>query len=424
MHPSVLQGLIVLRCLYRSRPNAHKASECFYKASTLNQVILSKLSPTVVSCSNIFLACSEQITFTSRTAIFTYREEMVRFIINLCKGQHRAQSDVVIRWYKVLAKLYVDINKEYMAAMVYKELQEITADSQEGRTVRKDLAGINIVLKKSDGSLRSVSQVKEAFFESVEDLERTDEIRIAVLLRLAQSISQACRRKATNGLRIGQINIKINYARFLERYKRIDKARNILLCLWAEYEHLHFKAQSIIVHFKELAISGSGSTRIKKVEDKEAISTTVIITELVEKITETITETTVYTEVTETTTRDIFEAVYTKSKASHADRHFYKSCLSLASIYTVLVKSLDLVWKCVLTTDNKTKIEGEFVSERITAATRLATCYQHQGYLEKADQIYFSVYKACITSLEVEHSCFTEAIAALIAFYQEYHQGS
>ncbi|KAK7961589.1 uncharacterized protein PG986_002414 [Apiospora aurea] len=325
-HPSVLQGLIALGSLYRDRSDAHKASECFYKACTVGQVILFKFSPIVVSCTTLFLTCSEHISFTSRTTLCTYREEMVRFMIEVCKGQHGAHSDAVIRWYKVLAQLYVDIREEYMAAIIYKELQEIIVircgrDSKEAWAVRKSLAGLNIVLKKDDGS-RSIGQVEETFFGSVEDLESTDEMRITILLRLAttyeaecklllaerlylslwQSISHACRHKATLELRLCHIDIAIKYVRFLERHQRVDEARNILLCLWAEYEHQHFESQTIIVHLKELAlvfkafglltISISILKRVwcwfqenKKAEDEEAVSTTVIITEVVEEIT-------------------------------------------------------------------------------------------------------------------------------------------
>ncbi|KAK8075855.1 hypothetical protein PG997_010518 [Apiospora hydei] len=472
-HPSVLQGLIVLGHLYRSRSDAHKASECFYKACTVGQVILFKFSPIVVSCTTLFLACSDHITFTSRTTICTYREEMVRFMIEVCKGQHGAHSDAVIRWYKVLAQLYVDIKEEYMAAIIYKELQEIIVircgrDSKEAWAVRKSLAGLNIVLKKDDGP-RSIGQVEETFFESVEDLESTDEMRITILLRLAityeaecklllaerlylslwQSISHACRHKATLELRLCHIDIAVKYVRFLERQQRVDEARNILLCLWTEYEHQHFESQTIIARLKELAlvfkafglltISVSILKRVwwwfkenKKADDEEAVSTTVILTEVVEEITETITETTVHTTVTETISREIFETVYTRCKSGHVDRHFYKACLSLASIYiklgkwaeaeTIIQRSLELVWKAVLTMHTRIPIEEEFVTERITMAIRLATCYQHQRYLEKADQIYVHIYRACLISLKADHTSVTEAVAVLIAFYQEYHQ--
>ncbi|KAI0001547.1 hypothetical protein F4779DRAFT_604183 [Xylariaceae sp. FL0662B] len=472
-HRSVLQNLIILGTLYRTQSDMVKASEFFYRASTIGQVILYKFSPLVVSCATIFLACTEKITFTKGTTVVTWRVEMIRFIIEVCKGQHGAQSDAVIRWYEALAKLYKEVDDEYMASVVYKELHEITITrfgrgSDRERGLARQLAGMNVVLKKGE-TQKEKEQYDDLLFEASEEMELTDELRITIILSLAKTyeaerkfflaeklyislwgrICEACRLKSSLELHLVQLNIALEYTHFLRRLKRNEEACNIMVCIWAEYEHRSFESQTITLRLKELAIlfrsfgmltvSVSILNRVwgwfrerNLVEHEEAASTTVIITEVAEEITETTTETTTTTTVTETLTREVFETTYTRCKAGKVDQHFLRAFTALVNLHLkferwseaeiVLRKSLELVWKGVLSTEGKLTIEGTFVSESITAATHLALCYRRQRLFEKAEQIYLRVWRACLASLRSDDARLSDTSLRVVEFYEEYHR--
>ncbi|KAI1370309.1 hypothetical protein F4677DRAFT_451529 [Hypoxylon crocopeplum] len=472
-HRTVLQSLIILGLLYRTQSDVIKAAEFFYRASSIGQVVLYKFSPLVITCTSVFLVCTEQVTYTKRNTIVTYREEMIRFYIEVCKGQYGAHSDHTIRWYESLIKLYRDINEEHMAAVILKELHEIIIirygrGSDRDRGITRELAGMKVVLKKGEAQDDKVED-NELLFEATEKMELTDELRLTIILSLAKTyesqrqfllaeklyvalwsrVCEACIQKATVELQIVQLNIALEYIHFLRRLKRESEACNIMVCVWAEYEHRSFESKIIVLRLKELSVlfrqfglltvSVSILKRAwgwfkerKMIETEEASETTTIITEVVEEITETTTEVTTTTTETETITREVYETTYTRAKSGKVDRHFFKASLALVNLHLklerwseaeiVLRQSLELVWKGVLTVDEKLTLEGSYISETVATATRLALCYHRQRKFDKAEQIYVRVWRACLTSLKAEDVLLINITTSLISFYKEYHR--
>ncbi|OTA87923.1 hypothetical protein M434DRAFT_375183, partial [Hypoxylon sp. CO27-5] len=473
-HHTVLQSLIILGILYRTHTEVVKAAEFFYRASTIGQTILYKFSPLVITCTSIFLSCTEEITYTKRSTIVTYREEMIRFYIEVCKGQYGANSDHVIRWYEALVKLYREIREEHMAAVILKELHEIIIvrfgrGSDRERGIARELAGMKVVLKKEGDTQESKEQYDELLFEAVEEMELTDELRITIILSLAKTyesqhkyllaeklyvalwsrVCEASRQKSTVELQLVQLNIALEYIHFLRRHKRESEASNIMVCVWAEYEHRSLESKTIVLRLKELSVlfrslgmlvvSVSILKRAwgwfkehKMTETEEASETSTIITEVVEEITETTTEVTTTTTETETITREVYETTLTRAKSGKVDRHFFKASLALVSLHmklekwseaeVILRQSLEIVWKGVLTVDSKLTLEGSYISETVATATRLALCYHRQRKFDKAEQIYIRIWGACLTSLKAEDVLLTDATIKLLAFYEEYRR--
>ena len=476
-HRSVMQNLIIMGSYYRTRSDLVKASEFFYRASCIGQAVLYKFSTVVVVCTNSFLTCTENISITKRTEIVTYREEMIRFMIEICKCKYGASNDHVIRWYEVLAKLYIDIKEEQRATIVYKELYEIIVmrfgkGSDRARGISETLGGMTVVLNGGK-SEEEIVEYDEWIFETSEEMEVTDELRISIVLRLCKTyeahgkwflaeklyinlwrrISEICRIKASIELHLAKLNIALEYVCFLQRIKRIEEASNILICLWAEYEHHSFESEAIIIRIKEIGtlfrafglLSVAVSVFAKvwgwfkskgKTTHEEAVSTTVLITEVIEEITETTTTTKTTTTttiaVTETVVKEIFETTYTRCKNSKVDVHLFKACIALINLYTkqekwsecevIIKRSLELTWKAVLTVDAKITLSGSFIKECILIATQLAICYHRQRYFEKAEEIYLRIYRACLVSFNIEDIRVTEASLVLIQFYEEYHR--
>ncbi|KAI2638703.1 hypothetical protein GGS26DRAFT_602335 [Hypomontagnella submonticulosa] len=470
---TVLQSLIILGALYRTQLELTRAAEYFYRASTIGQTVLYKFSPLVITCTSVFLACTEGMTYSKRITIVTYREEMIRFYIEVCKGQYGAHSDNVIKWYEALIKLYRDVHEEHMAAVILKELHEIIIirfgrGSDRERGLARELAGMKVVLKKGEIQ-ETKEQYDELLFEASEEMELTDELRMTIILSLAKTyesehkfllaeklyvalwgrICAACRQKVTVELQLVQLNIALEYVHFLRRQKRESEACNIMVCVWAEYEHSAFESKEIVRRLKELSVlfrqfglltisvsilkrAWSWFKERKMVETEEAYETSTTITEVVEEITETTTEVTTTTTETETITREVYETTYTRAKTGKVDRRFFKASLALVNLQiklerwteaeVVLRQSLELVWKGVLTVDEKLTLEGGFISETVATASRLALCYHRQRKFEKAEQIYLRVWKACVASLKAEDLLLTDATTQLLSFYKEYHR--
>ena len=83
--------------LYQSQSKIMEAGSCFYRASHIGQSILRKHSAVTISCTQASLTATENITITTRTDVFSRREEMLRFIIVACKHQCGETSEMVLK---------------------------------------------------------------------------------------------------------------------------------------------------------------------------------------------------------------------------------------------------------------------------------------------------------------------------------------
>ena len=125
-HVSVLQTLIICGSLYRKLSKTTEASMCFYRASHIGQGLLRENHTVTIGCTTTFLTITETIKTTTRTELATCKEGMLKYIISAYKHQYGKTHDLVIRYYKMLAQLYVDIGEEHHAETVWRELREIT----------------------------------------------------------------------------------------------------------------------------------------------------------------------------------------------------------------------------------------------------------------------------------------------------------
>ncbi|KAM7185889.1 hypothetical protein V8F33_012155 [Rhypophila sp. PSN 637] len=470
-HLSVLQTLIIIGNIHvHVGGNTLDGAKYFYRVVNLGQVVLSKFSTIVVACTSLFLEYTATITITKRTEIVIYREKMILLIIEICKHKHGSTSDIVIKWYKVLADLYVKLKEEHEATLIYKVLYEIYVTrfgkhSHQASGLREHLGELEIsITGRHDIDMEEYAGF---FLETSDELEFHSEKRICVLLQLAvlyetqkqwhlaekiyitlwRRISEICRLKATVELHILKLNITIAYIEFLRKLKRKEEACNILICLWVEYEHHSFEDETIIIRIREigklfkvfgmLELAISILTKVwgwfkskGKVTDGEAGQTTILITEVVEEIT----ETTVVTKTTTTTTvvKEIYETHFNRCKQGKADKHFFDACLALVNLYIklenwaeaeiIIRQSLEITWKAILTADVNIKLSETCITECIAVATRLAVCYRRQGWFEKAEAIYLRIFRACLVSLQIEDVRIQETLAVLIEFYEEHHR--
>jgi hypothetical protein len=477
-HITVLQSLITLSHSYRSLTSSSPESLSYlFKAIKLGAVMFSETSVVVSTCVSLFLSWTESIVITKRTEVVTYREEVIRIMITICKHKYGHSSDEVIRWYEKLSKLYVDIKEEEKATITYRELYEIIVvrhgkKSDKAREIGSVFGTLDVVLKGEDAE-KDIGGLEVLIFETNEDMEASDKMSITMTIRLALSylnsgkfflaerlyltlwrrITALCTVDSKTEIHIAKIHIALEYVKFLRGLKRTEEASNILICLWAEYEHFNVKAEALTIWIREIGISCktvglltiSASILAKVwgwfksknlIDNEEARKTTVLITEVVEEITETtITKKTtkiVQTEVTETAVREIFEVHLTRCQKTKVDKSFFSSCFALTGLYiqdnrwaeaeVVIKKALELTWKAVLSANVKISLSVDLVKENVLVARRLALCYQHQGLVEQAELVYLRLYYACLTAATVDQALLTENVSVLVEFYEQYHR--
>ncbi|KAH6993100.1 hypothetical protein EDB82DRAFT_428505 [Fusarium venenatum] len=481
-HVSVLQSLVALGHIHVKFSTSSDAHSCgaryYYRAAKLGEVILSKTSTFVGSCTHLFLTWTETIVITKRTEIVTCREEMIRFWIEICKHKHGRSSDEVICWYEKLAKLYISIHEEWRATVIYRELHEIIIirfgkKSPEAGRIAAFFGTLDIVLNKGDDGDGPIGDMEKFIFETTEELDIHSHLCIAMMIKLAWSyhscgkfylaerlfisiwrrISITCRLNASIEVHIAKIQIAIEYCKYLREVHRHEEATTILICLWAEYEHHKCETETLVFWIRELGtvcrsfglleITISILTKVwswfkgcGKGDDEEARKTTILITEVVEEVTETTvttkTTTTTTTEVTETVVKEIYETHYNRCKKSGFDHAFYSACMALIGIYfehhrwseaeVIIKRTLEITWKAILTTDVTVTLTEHSVRECVHVARRLARCYHHQGHFEKAEFIYLRIYRACLASCSLEDELLCGSITVLIEFYEEHHR--
>ncbi|KAG8528606.1 uncharacterized protein KY384_006293 [Bacidia gigantensis] len=480
-HECVLQSAIIVGSIYRSLERHELSCNFFYRASQIAKSILTISSAVTLTCVSTFLVCAEFITITTRTQFVTYKEEMLKVIIDIYKHQHGKTSDIVIRHYKILAKLYVDLHEHSSATVCYHELYEIICirygkHSDEARGISDELM---IVLRKDDKCKDILKYTGSIFETSEETMEVWDIRRITITIQIAiayeregkislaeetyielwQRITEACRTKRVTEMLIAKFDIAFAYVEFLRRCQRVEEASSILICIWEEHQHEAHISETFIIHIKTLgklmksfgllqfAISVFSSVwsffkKHNKCSHEEALSVTVLISETVEEVittkTTTVTTTTTTTR-TETTTTvsetiliEIFESFLATIHTLKAYTQIIKTCNALVTIYaqleqwskavTILTKTLEIVWKQIIHIEGEISLPGTCRGEAVLIALRYARCYHYQHNFDVAERIYIAIYKACLTGFQIEDEHVQKTFYALIEFYESYHR--
>ena len=302
-HECVLQSLIACGTFFRSTSRTAEAGNFFYRASRIGQAVLRKHHTLTVTCATTFLTMTETTTITTRTEFATRKEETLKYVIDVHKHQHGQTHDLVIRYYKMLAKLYVEIHEEQKAEAVCRELREIiisrfgtgsevsyshwtpvpgscqqhapstdhllTCYMQEETGISKQLT---IVLKKGDNKT-NVVEYETGILEITRGLEVWDIRHIQLTLELALSyearkelfmaedlyvtlwrrLTERCHHSGHHHgveIHIHMIDVALEYVRFLRRGHRHEEACNILICVWTEYEEYDFESETIFLRLK------------------------------------------------------------------------------------------------------------------------------------------------------------------------------
>lgn len=470
-HESVLQNLIICGNLYKRLSNVVEAGSCFYRAGHIGKQILSKYNNITMTCTTTFLSITETITVTKRTEFVSCKEELLKYIIEVSKHQHGKTSDNVIRYYKMLAQLYVDIHEEHEAEVIWRELREIIIvrhgkGSEEDTDISEQLT---IVLKKG-GKQEQVIEYEKNIFESTMDLEVWDARRMKITLELAVSFEargdyfrseelyvilwerlvKHCHHHEHHGVEIhvSMIEIALEYVRFLKRRNRHEEAASILICIWTEYEEYEFESETLFLRLKmvgemmrAVSLLSIAISVFKKCRSwfsshgklEYAASCEVLISETTQEIIVTTTSiTTVFTSTSTTTAtemiiKEVFESVMSRSIATSEATSISKSLVSYymkreqwsLAIETTM-RSLTLIWRMIVSGGGTCALPRDNGNEAIDLAISLAVCHLRLHHYHEAEEIYLRVYRACFNSCHIHDERLIKTSTILIKLYEEH----
>ena len=473
-HECVLQSLIICGTFYRESSKITEAGTCFYRASRIGQAVLRKNHTLTVNCATTFLTIVETITMTTRTELTTRKEETLKYIIDVYKHQHGQSHDLVIRYYKMLAQLYVEIHEENKAEVVWRELREITITrfgkgSEEETNISEQLT---IVLKKGDRKT-DVVEYEKGIFDITMELEVWDIRHIQLKMELAKSyearkeyfmaeelyitlwrrLTERCHhphRHQGVEIHIYMIDVALEYVRFLQRCHRHEEASNILICVWTEYEEYDFESETLFLRLKiigelmrSVSLLSVAVSVFKKCwgwfksrgKTEHTASCEVLISQTVEAIitstitttTSTITSTTT-SETTEIIVKEVFESTLTRKEVTTETISICKSLISYhmkleqwAEAIEVIKRSLSVIWKFIVSGSGTIALPQHFGAGAVDIAMSLAICHHRSHHFHEAEEIYVRIYHACRNSCHVEDGRFVNSYEILIKLSEEHN---
>jgi hypothetical protein len=470
-HESVLQTLVACGNFHKRLLNIKEAGSCFYRASRIGQEIMQQFNAVTISCTTTFLTLTETTTSTTRTDIITQREEKLKYIIIASKHQHGKTSEVVVRYYKLLAQLYVDIQEEHHAEEVWKKLREIIIlrhgkGSEEEKEISKNL----VIVLKGGQEKEDLVEYESSFFETITAMEVWDVRRIEMTFKLAISyeargelfladelyiqlwrrLTEHCHQTHNHygvEIHISVIDVALEYVKFLRRHDRHQEATGVLICIWNEYEDYEFESETIFLRLKivgelmcAVSLLAIAVSVFKKCwswfkfhgKHEHEVSCEVLISETVEKITtttmaKTINISTTISTTTETVIKEVFESTLSKKTVTKETITICKNLISLhmtleqwAEAIRVTERSLALIWKMIISGSGTLALPRSFDSEAIDIAINLATCHYRLHHFHEAEELYIRIYRACRISCHIGDERLIKSYKTLIEFYEKH----
>lgn len=462
-HVSVLQALIICGSVWRETTRTIEAADCFYRAAMVGQHVLSRFHSVTTACTATFLAVTETTTTSTRTELVTRKEKLLVYIIEAYKYQHGKTHDLVIRYYKMLAQLYVTIHEEHKAESVWRELREIVIirfgkGSEEETSINESLT---IVLKKGDKKT-DIIEYEQGIFEIVTELEVWNVRRIRLTLELAMSyeargeflmaeelfvflwrrLTEECHSSHRNhgiDIHIHLMDVVIEYVRFLRRCQRNEEASSVLICIWTEYEGYDFESETMFLRLRmvgelmrAVSLHAVAVSVFRKCvswfksrgSHEHVISCETLITETLEEIT-TIRSSSSTMTTSEITIKEAFEVTLSRNKVTTETISICKSLIAYhikleqwVSAIEITRRSLSVIWKSVISGSGTIALPKDFGSEAIDIAISLASCHEQSQHFHEAEEIFLRIYRACRNSCRIDEERLTKAYKVLVKFYE------
>jgi len=482
-HVSVLQSAIILAIFYETvLARYDDATEWYAVVVRIGKTVLGLQAEIVLTCCHTLLQISETLVTKKRTAIMTYREEILLVLISSYTHTYGASSTEVLKYYEQLAELYVYISEESKAAEIQVKIREIRIGFHEhDHSSEHDQASrhLDVILKKHSNEEQvegfesllfgyeeeaeetwTIAHVEKMIVFALELVKRSkftsaEEIYVELWLKL----SDHCASTIVTEWHEKRIEVMLKYASFLQTQKRLEEASAVLISCWNEYSSHHVSNfESIILLLKEVAVcmkvvgmislsltvfqrcwSWFKSSRKEESSVFKEIVEHIAVTssELVKKSSTTTTTTTTTTSSSETVIREVFESSFSSSsEETQVTTTTIELCTSLTSIYIEQERWSEAVsvikstlkrssWASFFSESIESiSLKSSLSSECIKLVLDLAQCYISQKRYDRVEQIYIRLYRIHCKSLKFDDVAVVKYRQQYIDFLTKYEMHS
>ena len=464
------QSKSVIQChinLGRTKQNISgfsEASKCFFDAWKISQSVIGQNSAMTVACAKAYTKIATNKVMTTKTEITTRTEEIYRYIWSSYKHAHGEAHEETVKYATCLASFYTQLKKTEQAAIVYREvytsctqkyglLHKLTiSTSQKLTTVLQQLSKHEECLHICQSTLEVSKKTLEVWehvriaatirmveaFESQKQLQEAEQL----LTNIRKSLIEVCHSRHEDHIYEAKVEVTIHYVQFLKRHSQEKTAKKILIELWNESEHLLDEqsscSESLIVRIKAIGeemkrlevttVAESVFSRIwgffKKTNrhtSKEAISIAVSLSEIYKIHEESHKE--------ETILKEIYEVSTSTSTTTTIETTTVTTCMKLGAFYEresrwseavdVCSKVLLKLWPSIDIPDSEDYYLPHYNYEDVIQLThRLGLCHHRAGSVEKAENVYLRLFRACRSSLQLHDEKILTTAKFLVSFYE------
>jgi len=453
---SVLQTTINL-AMTRQRLLNQETNIYYYEAFRLSHKLLSEESEISLVCARQYIDSVKTMTKTTEI------EETLTYITEVQRRQYGVSHETTISYMQRLAEYCLAIKETTKASNLYIELYEIMASKygyhhtktesvyQKLTTVatKEQLAQIS---KKQQTSAektlevndtRRVTSTKDVVnqYEQEKDVEKAEE----VMVNYWREISEKSRTSRDVKVQEQQVDVTMEYVKFLQRQNRKEEATTILNGLYLELEKSTSYSDSKISWIQrignELWSMGStsaargvfsylwsyyrstGQQTTKEAQTvakslSESASSTVSTTNSTEE------QVDVLREILETSTLTSQTVDQTTVNTTQQLISAYSSQERHEEIIEVTRDVLQRAWPSVLTGQKDTRLTQSYSSEMVSIAQQLATSYMKLSYVEEASTVMYGIFAAYRGQAKQHTEKFVSFSRELISHYQTVYRHS
>ncbi|GAM91423.1 hypothetical protein ANO11243_094730 [Dothideomycetidae sp. 11243] len=470
----VLQTYIAIATFNALLDKAAEAAQIYWTLTKISRSVLGDAHELVIECSHRFLEITETMTFTSRTAIATYKEEVLKIMITVLSKIHGHTSEQVIEVQRILATFYTAIQEEEHAQEIYRLISVSTDLLFEEESARKLQDHLHIDIKRRRGAHRGAHGGDGAdgtlIIEEDDDelIEVFDFAQIEVLIQRAlqfhtrgqllraeqtfielwQQVSSHCRSSMAIEWHEKNIDVAVKYSEFLRSTKREVECVSILSVVWQQYEHhelrfsetiverltsiakttqrmaCHSFALSIFQYAQHYYSSHKTERRsaLKEIEEHIATASTEVLKET--SITTTVTEssrstiTSVFKSMIKNSSKTIETSTMQLAKrltSQYYEQQEYHEAMSIAEL------TLRRTWASFFSESIESiSLTTSFAEESIEIAIKLAECHLHLRELTKVEDVYLRLFRSVLLAKSVHMAWLDRARYLLVSFYDSH----
>ncbi|KUJ18660.1 uncharacterized protein LY89DRAFT_683570, partial [Mollisia scopiformis] len=454
---SVLQTLLNLAVLKELTLQSTEVNEYYYEAWKIAYTL--KLASIATTCAHRYIERTSTIKITSKSTTAIRRSEMLEYIIMIYRETKVSQTEI-LTYLEILVTLYVTIGETEKVSKLRREIYELHVKIY-GRSAPQTLRahGVLVTTISTSSKEEEVQEITESNYREVSrTLPATDPKRLALtwsmidiytkrkdtrrveelLVSLWQSWTRHAHTHKDSKTQQQRIDIALRYVEFLKIHDRKAEAENILRGVATDLEQSDTEDEEIIKRTRvignELTVLGSVAAargifqriwafyvKTGKTNTSEAKS---VSTQLEETTNHSITETT-----TETITlREIFDTVITKTTTKTIDTRTVHTSITLIETYwneqrweeviKVSTVTLTRLWAGWTSTELRTPLPTNYLSETVTIIRRLYTSYWKLRQLENAETTLKRLFYAVLSTPKSSDDLLFSTKKDLIDFYE------